>query len=60
MTSTIYVKMMTNPGVMFVSLTLCLGYCNLAEEDFGDEEVKYIREGFEKRVRKQFSLLYIV
>ena len=31
-------------------MTLCLGYCNLAAEDFIDENVKYIREGFEKRV----------
>ena len=45
---------------MFVSINLFLGYCNLAEEDFGDEEVKYIREGFEKRVRKQFIPMYIV
>ena len=28
-----------------------LGYCNLADEDFVDENVKYIREGFEKRVK---------
>lgn len=36
------------PGA--TTTTLPPRYCNLAEEDFGDEEVKYIREGFEKRL----------
>ena len=29
---------------------LCAGYCNLAYPNFTDGNVKYIREGFEKRV----------
>ena len=35
---------------------IALGYCNLADEDFVDENVKYIREGFEKRVSSIFFL----
>ena len=36
--------------LIFLSNFFCVGYCNLAYPNFTDGNVKYIREGFEKRV----------
>ena len=36
--------------LIFLSNFFRVGYCNLAYPNFTDGNVKYIREGFEKRV----------
>ena len=44
---------------IFSLINFCLGYCNLAYPNFTDGNVKYIREGFEKRVIFLYILTHL-